>query len=198
MVSIEQRVMPAPGDQVRVAWGLVSARGRVIDTYADARPRVVVEIDDEGTAEPVTVTVPLGAVEPLEESASPWAAVARFEREVAAAMQRVLGDRLTTVVFGKEFHQGEVDLVAELSDGRQLLVDVKRRPLSTRALTAELSRLRRLTEAVNEASAILVVPAGSSAGPTAPPRTAVVRWEDRQEDAQLASAIESLLQAKLG
>ena len=45
MVKQGTPTLPAVGESVRVAWGLTSVHGRVVEVYEGTRPRVVVELD---------------------------------------------------------------------------------------------------------------------------------------------------------
>ena len=108
MVGVET-ALPSPGDPVRVAWGLGSVTGRVLESYAGIRPRVVVQIDAEELGdESASVTVPLGAVEPLDRSTSAWAEDARYERALGDALSRVLGDLLPEVALNAELADAEL------------------------------------------------------------------------------------------
>jgi len=194
MVDVEME-LPAPGDSVRVAWGLGSVEGHVLESYAGARPRVVVEIDaHELGEEAVSVAVPLGAVEPLVGSTSAWAQGARYEIAVADALRRILGGNLEQVRLNSVVADTEVDVVAVLADKTELIVQVKTR-LRNRALLHRLvSQTSRL--AVKRHAHALIVVSQPPVIDSVPGPVPVVIWQGQHDDNQLRAAIEDLLTSK--
>lgn len=189
-----ETVLPSPGDAVRVAWGLGSVTGRVLESYAGIRPRVVVEIDaQELRDEAVSVTVPLGAVEPLERSTSSWAEAARYERAVAEALSRTLGENLREVRMNVELPDAEADVLASLTDGRKVIVEVKSRVSGRRGLERTVRRIDGLA-AAQGAYGLVVVPQDPASGTwSGATRVSVVPWRNEEDDVHLSTAVKNLL-----
>jgi hypothetical protein len=189
--------LPDPGDEVRVAWGLDVVRGHVVEAYRGVRRQVVVEIDPgQVSEESATVTVPLGAVEPTQDSHSRWAAVARYETAVAEALKRILPDQVSNIELNSHIADQEIDILARLSAGRFVIVDVKygMRKLNRRVVEESLDRIHRVALKVGGV-ALLVLNQSVSDLPShhVPPMAEIVTWRSPGDDGQLAAATEGLL-----
>ena len=188
-----EMALPLPNDRVRVAWGLGSVTGRVLESYAGIRPRVVVEIDAQELGdEAVSVTVPLGAVEPLARSTSSWAQGMRYERAIADALARSL-ENLRGVQLNAELPDGEVDILAELGDGRRMLIEVKAHTPNAVNLKRLMSRFRRLAAAEGAYGLIVVPEEPDPAVSSQANDVLVVAWRSEEDDARLAAAVRKLL-----
>lgn len=191
MVNVETD-LPAPGDSVRVAWGLGSVEGHVLESYAGTRPRVVVEIDPHELGdEAVSVAVPLGAVEPLDGSTSPWAQRARYEIAIADALRRVLGSKLEQVRLNSVVADTEVDLVAMLADKTELIIQVKTGLRNRSMLHRLISQTSRL--ALSRQAHALIIVSQPPVIDSPPGPVPVVSWQGQDDDHQLRAAIEKLL-----
>jgi hypothetical protein len=189
--------LPTPGDVVRVTWGQAKVPGRVLESYAGVRPRVVVEIDPQEVGEEaVTVTVPLASVQPLGEPASPWAVAAQYEKAVAEALSRVLRDQARNIEIEPDSSDLGVDFAITFKDGKSLLVEAK-------SVTPKATRFRQLVKQISDltrdrhAPGLLVMPA-----PILPEwfrilhatNVQAVTWRDENDDQELARAIQGLIE----
>lgn len=188
--------LPAPGEEVRVSWGLEDLHGHVRESYSGARPRIVVEIDPgQVSDDSSTVTVPPSAVNPTEASNSAWATGVRYEREVAEALARVAGRRVSTIELDADVDDAGVDIVARTSEGPVIVVQVKasRRPLNRRQTEQELLRLSRTAATVAGVGLLVsMTPIAATAG-RARSRVGIVTWRNPEDDQQLAETLERLL-----
>jgi hypothetical protein len=190
--------LPSPGDEVEVIWGLETVRGHVVDAYRGVRPRVVVEIDaGEVDSEATTVTVPPSALEPGAAADSPWARAARYEKSVSHALSEILGKRLKSMESGIRVDDAEVDLLARLSDGRVIVIELKHRTkrLPASEIRGALTRLQRLLIRRPTWLGLLVtnqeVPQSFNTAMAS--RIAAVEWKDAKDDDRLARVVTDLL-----
>ena len=196
---VEHEWLPDVGEAVSVDWGLKSVKGRVVEAYSSgSRPRAVVEIEPGEVAdEAVTVTVPLDAIEPLS-SMSKWSQGVQFERSVAAAVTRVLGD----IAARMEQHPSSspnADLILTLPDGRVLVVEAKASSgnTSSREIDRGIQQLRTYVDPSPHAIGLLVVDHDppSSWRSSGTSNVSVVRWRDEHDDQELRESLSRLLDA---
>lgn len=188
---------PRPGDAVLVAWGLDTVNGLVIETYATgAKPRVLVELDPSeiGGDESKTLTVPLEAIEPTEGAKSPWAEHARYEKRVAEALARVIGEPRSRLEKNKEFDAVQLDLLVRTKSGEVLAVEVKqlRSPMTTRSLQAVSRQLREVTSARGWYGLLVTdrdLPGPGGEVLVLRPGLAAVVWRDEGDDGRLRDAL---------
>lgn len=198
-IPISEVDLPARGDQVDVAWGLTTVRGRVLEAYMGSRPRVVVEIfAGQISDDPSTVTVPVGAVEPTSTADSPWAAIARFERTVAEAINRTMPVKVSRIELNSQLDDQEIDILAFTDSGRQLIVEVKggRQPIDRNVLHILVNRLTGLAKKTNGVCLIVLrnPPKDASFVDTLRSRIVeITRWSGPDDDDQLATTLKRLM-----
>lgn len=185
------RPLPAPGDEVEVSWGLTTVRATVMEIHdRPTRTQVLVTVHPgELGDEPEAVSVPLGAVTPVDPTASPWADEEHFTREVAAAVARLLEHDLVTLEFEKYFGDRRVDMLVRLTDSAVIIVGVKKGIRSPGAQQQLASYLRAVADSMYRPAAGLVV---TDEGPGVDDEVDGVRtvvWRGAHDDDALAAAL---------
>ena len=147
MVTWRDESLPHPGDAVLVDWGLNSVPAVVLESYRSG-PRVQVSVElslGEGVQ---TLTVPVGAVQPLESADSPWAKLARYESQFHAALLAVLGRHVVRAERNVVIDGAEIDLLLRFRGQGALAVELKmgQRPLTSHNLEKALDQLSHVIQ----------------------------------------------------
>lgn len=194
--AMSPEILPGPGDEVEVAWGLDTVRGRVVESYRGVRPRVVVEIaPGEVDSEPTTVTVPPSALEPAETSQSRWARAARYEKSLRDSLSRALHGRLEAIESDPSIEGRQADLLVRLADGTAVVIEVKhsRQGSGTRSLRTAQAYLEAMLRSRPTWHGLVVTDREIPNDLDASPRTASVEWSGHEDDSRLTDVLSQLL-----
>jgi hypothetical protein len=198
------------GDYVRVPWGLDTLDGVVEDVYeTGAGPRVTVRVLDPDTSEEAeTVTLPAEAIQSAYEAEGrppgAWITGARYERDVAKALQRLLPAVLEEFDFQPQswpeprvHPDHRPDLIIQAGP-RWLVVEAKTGGPGKKVAAEGVQQLRAfLANLPKQALGLLVT--NAELAPRArelldtTPRLHAVRWRSARDDGRLADALASLL-----
>lgn len=198
------------GDRVSVPWGVDRREGEVVAVYRTGDVLQVVvrlTVPEGGGDEPSTVVLPADSVTPLSDDSDlpapgTWLPGFRYEREVAGALVRVLGDsEATTVYLNLERSGQEIDILIESQQG-VIVGEVKGGdPLRESSLDAGVRHLYAVMKTYPRAKGLLLTPGALPpsvaerlrSGGLLSPDVGVVRWRGPQDDQRLALIIHALL-----
>ncbi|MDT0276654.1 hypothetical protein [Blastococcus goldschmidtiae] len=181
---------------MEVDWGLDTVRGRVLETYLGTRPRVLVEISaGQVGEEEATVTVPIGAVRPLPSAHSAWADYARYEKDVAEAVTRLVSN-LRQVGLNQESAGREVDILGETADGKIFAIEVKRspKPLSPHQVRSAAEQVREFNRTLGAVGFVVANQALPASSHERHEGILFVRWRGSEDDDVLAAALRESLE----
>jgi hypothetical protein len=204
------RIALKAGDRVAVPWGLDTRRGEVRAVYRTGdveRLLVQLDADENGPDEPQTVVLAADAVKPLAEepdlpAPGTWLVGLRYERDIAEALSRALGDWHPTIRTNVEDSGREIDLLVESSHGA-LVVEVRavRDQLPEQMFDAAVRQLRRILKVLPDAKGLLATRAALPASVTKAiepdgllfSNLAAVQWRGPKDDKQLRRVVRALL-----
>lgn len=194
------------GDRVVVPVGVEAREGTVVAIYrTGGTDRIVVELStsESEESEPSTIVLPIATVKRVTEDsdvpqAGSWLPEFRYERDVEAAIARVLEDQ--EVDIRREPAMGDVraDLVVIRPNKPDLIVEAK----SGKSVPIEsaVMQLRRYLENFPGAHGVLVtsqpVPADLRRrveDNERLSRISIVQWRESKDDRRLASAVGATL-----
>jgi Holliday junction resolvase-like predicted endonuclease len=196
------------GDRVAVPWGVDTRQGEVRAIYHTGDvEQVLVKLDASlsDLDEPQTIVLPVEAVTPLSENpdlppAGSWLPGFRYERELAAALDRILAGWQPTLKMNTVYNDSEIDVLAESSRG-VLVVEVKApRSLSNSVFHDAIAQLRGTLQTLPQAKGLFVTPLplpASTAEEVKPngllaPTIGAVQWRGPRDDKRLGRVIQAL------
>ncbi len=199
---------PQVGDRVAVPWGLDTVEGVVVATYrTGAVDRLVIEVKAPGTAaegEATTIVLPANEVAGIGDlrHGGDWLHGYRYEREVAAAITRVINEWQPSSNVTQEGADLRADITADTPFGT-LIVEVKRMDQIPEHAVRQLQNfVSKATD--RRAKGLLVVDGTLSESlrrkladkGLLSPDLGVVRWRGPKDDKRLSTVIQALFSPK--